>query len=280
MTAHLLEHLTIAIAVLGTAACRPQTPNAMLALPRAVDSTAVFSLPVAATGLLHWPTAAWFDDGWVIAGNVFPFGLNAQVGHRALYLAHSRTGLLPLPEGDFLFGYPLVRASRDGALHLFWSEGPQSPMPDGWPYTLTEIWDATFEHGRWTTPELVIRGKWLSWESTAPQLVTDDSGRFHLVVTAADTGRPEETYHLMRDVAGWHRQGTGEHGLYPALASFPGGGLIMILVLNDSNAPSSGLYAKWSSDYGRTWGRPVRVLDGAYTSAVYKTQLRVVGDSL
>ena len=40
------------------------------------------------------------------------------------------------------------------------------------------------------------------------------------------------------------------------------------------------LYSRASADYGGTWGPAVRVLDATDTSAAYKPQLRVVGDSL
>lgn len=279
-SANLFRHVTIILSLLGITSCGARTSNVRAEPSGAVDSSVVFPLPIPSTGQLRWPTAARFDDGWVIAANVFPSGLNTPIGHRALYLAHSRRGLLPLPEGDLLFAYPLVHVTPDGALHLFWSEGPASATPHGWPYTLTSVWHATFASGRWTTPERVIGGTWLGWDSRAPQIATDDSGRVHLVVAAADSGRPEEIYHVMRDAAGWHRQGMGEHGGYPALASLPGGGLAMVLVMDDRNGRSSGLYARLSADYGKTWSQPERVLPITDTSTVYKTQLRVVGDSL
>jgi hypothetical protein len=270
--------IVLLVVIAGGCATWTAKPNAEPS--GAVDSSVVSSLPIPTIGELRWPTADRFDHGWVIAANLFPRGMNTRIGHRALYLAHSRSGLLPLPEGDFLFAYPLVRSAPDGALHLFWSEGLESSAPQGWPYTFTAVWHATFERGRWTTPECVIRGNWLNWDSRAPQVVIDDSGRLHLVVAAADTGRPEEIYHLMRDATGWHRQGTGADGLYPALANLTGGRLVMVLVMSDPDGKSSHLYSRWSDDSGRTWGQPARVLGNTDTSAVYHTQLRVGGDTL
>jgi hypothetical protein len=278
--ARLRRHLTLALALLSTEACVSGKPVLEVQQSPTVDTSVVFPLPIPSGGQMRWPTAAWFDNGWVIAANVFPYGTNALVNHRALYLVHSRTGFLPLPDGDFLFAYPLVTSTPAGTLHLFWSEGPASLSPPGWPYTFTAIWHATYAHGRWNTPERVVRAAWLSWDSRAPQVVADDRGRLHMVLAAADSGRPDEIYHLMHDITGWHKQSTGEHGLYPALASLSRGRLMMVLVMSDTNARSSQLYSRASYDYGKTWSRPARVLPSADTSAAFKTQLRVVGDSL
>lgn len=275
------RQLTIVLLVLTVGGCgtRKAKPNAEPS--GAVDSSVVSSLPIPTLGELRWPTADRFDGGWVIAANLFPNGLNTPVGHRALYLAHSRSGLMALPEGDFLFAYPLVRYTPDGALHLFWSEGPASAALKGWPYIFTAVWHATFVGGRWTTPECVIRGIRIEWDSRAPQLVIDDSGRFHAVITATDSGKPEETYHLMRDAAGWHRQGMGMHVSYPALASLPGGRLVVVYVVGEQSSHASNqLYTESSSDYGRSWGHSTRVLAITDTAEVYQTQLRVEGDSL
>ena len=273
---------TIVLYIFGVTACTTRVHNTNAPLPQALDFSSAIPLPIPNNGQLRWPTADRLDNGWVIAANVFPNGWNTRIGHRSLYLVHSRTGVLPLPDGDFLFAYPLVRATPDGALHLFWAEGPASPRASGWPYRFTAVWHAVFARGRWAAPERVISGKWLHWDSLSPQAVLDDSGRFHVVVTVADTGYSgEHTYHLMRGDAGWQRQDTGIAGGYLALAILPGGRLVMVFVMGEqsSQAPNQ-LYTQSSGDLGRSWGPPVRVLAPADTSAAHFAKVRVVGDSI
>ena len=272
----------IILYVIGVTACVPRLHNTNARLPQAVDISSAIPLPIPNTGQLRWPTADRFDNGWIIAANVFPSGWNTRIGHRCLYLVHSRTGVLPLPDGDFLFAYPLVRATPDGALHLFWAEGIESTRAGGWPYTFTAVWHAVFAGGRWAAPERVIGGKWLHWDSLSPQAVLDDSGRFHLVVTVADTGYGgEHTYHLMRGGAGWQRQDTGIAGSYLALAVLPGGRLVMVFVMGEQSSQAlNQLYTQSSGDLGRSWGAPVRVLAPADTSAAHFPKVRVVGDSI
>ncbi|MEP6619156.1 MAG: hypothetical protein ABJE47_07575 [bacterium] len=173
-----------------------------------------------------------------------------------------------------------MRITSDGALHLFWSEGPNSQLPTGWPTTFNAVWHASYAAGKWTPAERVIRGTWLNWDSHAPQVIVDDRGRLHMLISVADSGRAEEVYHLLRDRDGWHRAGTGMYGLYPALAHISGGQLVMALVMYDGNGKSSGLYTRTSTDYGSTWNQRVRVLPTTDTTAVYHPQLRFVRDTL
>lgn len=216
-----------------------------------------------------------------MAANVFPSGRDAKIGRRALYLAHSTKRHLPLPHGDFLFGQPIVFVTPSGDLQLVWAEGKVGTFPNEWPSTWTTLWHASFRRGRWTTPERVAEGAWLHWDSRAKQVIIDENGQPHLVVNVAEAGRGEQAYHVTWDRTGWRRNGIGIAVSYPSLASLGAGRLVLAYVVGEqSSGATNQLYTRLSSDSGRTWTPPERVLASADTHAVYWTQLRALGDTV
>ena len=96
---------------LGVTACATLTPHMNAQLPLGVDTSAVSVLPTSTAGDLNSPTATRADDGWVVAANLLPGGLDARFARRAFYLVHSVKGPLPMPDGDFFFIKPVVQFS-------------------------------------------------------------------------------------------------------------------------------------------------------------------------
>ena len=267
---------------LGVTACATLTPHMNAQLPLGVDTSAVSVLPTSTAGDLSSPTATRADDGWVVAANLLPGGLDARFARRAFYLVHSLKGPLPMPDGDFLFMQPVVQFSGDGTLHLFWAEGSGRESAEGWPLTKTALWHASYVRDQWTSPERLLLGKWLYWEPRSSQVVTDDRGQLHLMVTAADTGmHGEHTYHLTQRASGWEKRDTGLHAHQIALTTLPGGRFVMAYVDGEpAGGASNQLYTVSSADEGTSWSPAVRVLALTDKAEVNWPQLRSVGDTM
>ena len=84
--ASLFRQITIVLSVLVTSGCAAGPLKQNAERSPAVDSSVVSTLSIPIGGDLRWPTADRFNNGWVIAANVFPRGPNYRVGYRALYL--------------------------------------------------------------------------------------------------------------------------------------------------------------------------------------------------
>lgn len=263
--------------ILAGAACSSPPAHAGEDLPTPVSDFAQ-PLPLPVGGSLRWPNAAKYQNGWVVAANVYPQGAEAPVPRRALYLAHTRTGTLPIPDGDFLFAYPLPIVAPDGALHLLWAEGTPSATPQAWPQRLTAIWHAVYVEGHWSAPDPVVIAEQISWRPRAPQALMDDRGRLHVVTNVANANAPDEIHHFVLSERHWSDRGLGDHGIYPAIASTGSGHFVLVTV----NSPRimNQLFERTSTDYGVSWSASTRVLKASDTSAAYEPQLRAVDSAL
>ena len=244
-----------------------------------LDSTEVTSLPQPTGGSLRWPNMAWYRNGWVVAANVFPLARDGRIQRRDLYLTHTRTGAMPLPSGDFLFAYPVLKVTRDGTLHLFWGEGPTETNGNGWPYSMTAVWHSAFLQGSWSTPELIVSGEYLEWRPLATQVADDGGGGLLVVVDVAAPRRPDELQLFASRGGTWTLLHTGSHGGTPAIARLPDGRLVLVYMTGARGAPNQ-LLVRESGDEGRTWSTAREVFSGPVREAAYWPQLHAEGDTL
>lgn len=236
-------------------------------------------LPSPLGGSLRWPSVARLGDDWIVAANVFPDDTVSAIPRRALYLVNTRTGRMPIPEGDFLFAYPMPITTPDGTLHLFWAEGKTGPAPLNWPLNLVAVWHATFQGDRWSRPEAVAQGQYVSWQARAPQVVLDDEGHLHFVASLAGSAQGEGIVHFVLVDHFWRRHDTGIDEIYPSIASLGAGRMSLVTVRTDAHGQNQ-LIERRSTDNGVTWSPPQRVLSDSDTGPAYKPLVRFAGDRL
>ncbi|MDB4912363.1 MAG: repeat-like domain [Gemmatimonadetes bacterium] len=238
------------------------------------------SLPIPHGGAVRLPTAAWYHDGWVIAGNLFPYGADAQVRPRSLYLASTSSGTLPLPLGAFFFAKPFVVTDSIGDLHLFWAEGPTQSPAFGWPSTFHELWHARLSAGSWSSPELVTKSRLLRWDPRAPQVTLDARGSLHLVVSMDLDGHEEQFVHLTRERDHWRSDLIAPGVAYASVIATSDGALVAVAITGESNGAANQLYVTTSMDDGHTWSPMTRVLNRHDTREAFDPLLRSADDSL
>ena len=214
------------------------------------------------------PFLSVHGDTVYVSANVFPINARAGLGNRAALLLRIAGTPIPLPPGDFVFGYPKGVIHQRGAYHLFWSEstesvaGPRLRIP-----TPTLIWHAAWQRGRWTQPERVMTARSLQWTADQGTPVVDSSGRLHVIVAGSLDGLHNSTLYVRMNGRRWELQRLPPAATYASITAWNGDTLVAAFVAADTSIKSgaNNLFISVSTNGGKRWSR-ARLLESEGTN--------------
>lgn len=248
-------------------------------LASALSWSAAETIPGIPTGSsIRSPFLARHADSIYIAANLFPVNALAGLWPRPAIVLRVPGNALPLPPGDFGFGFPKGVIDRYGTYHLFWSEStePASERRFRIP-TASSLWYSALVRGVWTAPQRLVKGSVLNWTTDQGTPIIDDADRLHVVITASLDGTRNATLYLRRLGKRWDIQQLSPAATYATIVPWHHDTLVAAFIAPEKANRSGGylIYAASSTDAGARWSQPRRVASSG--AAVATAPALVVG---
>ena len=217
--------------------------------------SAISGMPANAT--LRAPSSVTYRGKILVAGNLVAVSESGPRPAAAIVLTDAGRRL-PLPPGDFLFAYPKLVVDGEQRLHLLWGHAEGRPAFLAWPDALTEVWHASYDGKRWTSPERILKRRTVRWRDGPGQVVTDSRGTIHVIVPGMLPRGTQPVVHLRLARARWESHEIETYASSASLIALGGDSLLAALVGVDTalRASHNLLMIARSGDRGRTWTRP------------------------
>jgi hypothetical protein len=207
---------------------------------------------------LRSPSTVTYKGQTLIAGNLVAITeTGPRPGTPAIILTESGRRV-PLPPGDFIFAYPKLIVDGELRLHLLWAHAEGRPGFLTWPDALTEVWHASYDGMRWSTPEKLLKRRTVRWRDGPGQVIADSRGTVHVIVPGMLPDGTQPVVHLRLTRGRWEAHNIRTFASTASLVSLGGDSLLAALVGVDTALPESHnlLMLARSGDRGRTWTRP------------------------
>jgi len=222
---------------------------------------------IADTLMMRWPSLVTRGDTSVIAANVFPATATEFSGEKRLAIVQVPGGMLPIPDGAFVFVHPHLVTDSEGTLHLVWAEpGTAGESTSSFMAPRVSLWHAAFRAGRWSTPNKVLSGRSLGWFGTGRPVIPGTAGRIHIVVTAVlDDGQIVITYLRLAENGSVEQESHWSGGAYASITALRGDSVLVSFSTADALTPRRGssTFVRVSGDGGRSWAEPAVITRSA-----------------
>lgn len=199
------------------------------------------------------------SDAVFVSANTFPVRPTTTIGPRPALLLRIPGGPLPLPPAQMLIGFPKGVVDQHGTYHLFWGESDEPPAERRYRIpTINSLWYASWHHGAWSVPELLLKGSVLRWTPDQGMPVLDDSGRPHVILTGSLDGLKNATIYIRREAGRWKVRDLKPPATYATIVPIHGDSLIAAFIAADAqaNGGTNTIFTELSTDGGLSWSSP------------------------